>query len=269
MTTMKIAANPFKAALRRGEVQIGLWLSSTTAYMAEIAATSGYDWLLIDGEHAPNTIQDLYHQLQAVAPYAGQPVIRPVEGNRALIKQVLDIGAQTLLIPMIDSAQQAKEMVAATRYPPAGVRGVGASVARAARWGRIENYMAQANDELCLLIQMESKAALDNLDAILDVEGIDGVFIGPADLSASLGYPDNAGHPEVQRIIEQSIRRIRAAGKAAGFLAVDPEMARKCLQWGANFVAVGVDTMLYSEALDRRLALFKSSATAPTPKNSY
>ncbi|MFD1800891.1 2-keto-3-deoxy-L-rhamnonate aldolase [Mixta tenebrionis] len=269
MTTIKLAANPFKAALRRGEAQIGLWLSSTTAYMAEIAATSGYDWLLIDGEHAPNTIQDLYHQLQAVAPYAGQPVIRPVEGNRALIKQVLDIGAQTLLIPMIDSAQQAREMVAATRYPPAGVRGVGASVARAARWGRIENYMAQANDELCLLIQMESKAALDNLDAILEVEGIDGVFIGPADLSASLGYPDNAGHPEVQRIIEQSIRRIRAAGKAAGFLAVDPEMARKCLQWGANFVAVGVDTMLYSEALDRRLALFKSSAASPSLKNSY
>ncbi|HIG9000326.1 2-keto-3-deoxy-L-rhamnonate aldolase [Escherichia coli] len=261
--------NSFKERLRKGEVQIGLWLSSTTSYMAEIAATSGYDWLLIDGEHAPNTIQDLYHQLQAVAPYASQPVIRPVEGSKPLIKQVLDIGAQTLLIPMVDTADQARQVVSATRYPPYGERGVGASVARAARWGRIENYMAQVNDSLCLLVQVESKTALDNLDEILDVEGIDGVFIGPADLSASLGYPDNAGHPEVQRIIETSIRRIRAAGKAAGFLAVAPDMAQQCLAWGANFVAVGVDTMLYSDALDQRLAMFKSGKNGPRIKGSY
>ncbi|MGL5477233.1 MAG: 2-keto-3-deoxy-L-rhamnonate aldolase [Citrobacter braakii] len=264
-----LLSNPFKEGLRKGEVQVGLWLSSTTSYMAEIAATSGYDWLLIDGEHAPNTVQDLYHQLQAIAPYASQPVVRPVEGSKALIKQVLDIGAQTLLVPMVDSAEQALQVVSATRYPPLGERGVGASVARAARWGRIDNYMAQANESLCLLVQVESKAALDNLDAILDVDGIDGVFIGPADLSASLGYPDNAGHPEVQRIIEQSIRRIRAAGKAAGFLAVDPVMAQKCLQWGANFVAVGVDTMLYTEALDRRLAMFKPDQSTQTLKISY
>ncbi|PVW78368.1 2-keto-3-deoxy-L-rhamnonate aldolase, partial [Klebsiella pneumoniae] len=241
-----LLSNPFKRGLLRGETQIGLWLSSTSSYMAEIAATSGYDWLLIDGEHAPNTIQDLYHQLQAIAPYASQPVIRPVEGNRSLIKQVLDIGARTLLVPMVDTAEQAREVVSATRYPPIGSRGVGAGVARAARWGRVENYMAEANDELCLLIQVESRTALENLDAILEVDGIDGVFIGPADLSASLGYPDDAGHPDVQRVIEQSIRRIRAAGKAAGFLAVDPAMAEKCLAWGANFVAVGVDTMLYT-----------------------
>ncbi|MBA8006072.1 2-keto-3-deoxy-L-rhamnonate aldolase [Klebsiella grimontii] len=264
-----ILSNPFKAGLLQGEAQIGLWLSSTSSYMAEIAATSGYDWLLIDGEHAPNTIQDLYHQLQAIAPYASQPVIRPVEGNRSLIKQVLDIGARTLLIPMVDTAEQAREIVSATRYPPVGTRGVGAGVARAARWGRVENYMAQANDELCLLIQVESKTALDNLDAILEVEGIDGVFIGPADLSASLGYPDNAGHPDVQRIIEQSIRRIRAAGKAAGFLAVDPEMAHKALAWGANFVAVGVDTNLYIRALDKRLAMFKPIAEQAEGKGSY
>lgn len=264
-----LLSNPFKEGLRKGEVQIGLWLSSTSSYMAEIAATSGYDWLLIDGEHAPNTVQDLYHQLQAIAPYASQPVIRPVEGNKSLIKQMLDIGAQTLLIPMVDSAEQARQVVSATRYPPLGERGVGASVARAARWGRIENYMAQANESLCLLVQVESKTALENLDAILDVDGIDGVFIGPADLSASLGYPDNAGHPEVQSIIEDSIRRIRAAGKAAGFLAVDPAMAQKCLQWGANFVAVGVDTMLYTEALDRRLAMFKTGTTGQTMKTSY
>ncbi len=157
-----LLSNPFKERLRKGEVQIGLWLSSTTAYMAEIAATSGYDWLLIDGEHAPNTIQDLYHQLQAVASYTSHPVIRPVEGSKPLIKQVLDIGAQTLLIPMVDTADQARQVVSATRYPPYGERGVGASVARAARWGRIENYMAQVNDSLCLLVQVESKTGNDS-----------------------------------------------------------------------------------------------------------
>ncbi len=257
--------NPFKAGLARGETQLGLWLSSTSSYLAEIAATSGYDWLLIDGEHAPNTVQDLYHQLQAIAPYRSQPVIRPVEFQQALIKQVLDIGARTLLVPMIDTAEQARALVAATRYPPTGSRGVGAGVARAARWGRIENYMARANEELCLLIQAESKTAIDNLDALLEVEGVDGIFIGPADLSASLGYPDNAAHPEVQQIIEQSIRRIRKAGKAAGFLAVDIAMAQRAISWGANFVAVGVDTMLYTDALDRRLAQFRQQATDARP----
>ncbi|MBD9662029.1 2-keto-3-deoxy-L-rhamnonate aldolase [Pantoea leporis] len=260
--------NPFKAGLAKGETQIGLWLSSTSSYLAEIAATSGYDWLLIDGEHAPNTVQDLYHQLQAVAPYRSQPVIRPIEFQTALIKQVLDIGARTLLVPMIDTAEQAQALVKATRYPPYGTRGVGAGVARAARWGRVENYMARANEELCLLIQAESKTAIDNLDALLEVEGVDGIFIGPADLSASLGYPDNAGHPEVQKVIEQSIKRIRSAGKAAGFLAVNLEMAERAIRWGANFVAVGVDTMLYTDALDNRLAHFKKSVNALN-KSSY
>lgn len=260
--------NPFKAGLAKGETQIGLWLSSTSSYLAEIAATSGYDWLLIDGEHAPNTVQDLYHQLQAVAPYRSQPVIRPIESQTALIKQVLDIGARTLLVPMIDTAEQAQALVKATRYPPYGTRGVGAGVARAARWGRVENYMARANEELCLLIQAESKTAIDNLDALLEVEGVDGIFIGPADLSASLGYPDNAGHPEVQKVIEQSIKRIRSAGKAAGFLAVNLEMAERAIHWGANFVAVGVDTMLYTDALDNRLAHFKKSVNALN-KSSY
>lgn len=216
--------------------------------MAEIAATSGYDWLLIDGEHAPNTIQDLYHQLQAIAPYASQPVIRPVEGNRSLIKQVLDIGARTLLVPMVDTAEQAREVVSATRYPPIGSRGVGAGVARAARWGRVENYMAEANDELCLLIQVESRTALENLDAILEVDGIDGVFIGPADLSASMGHRGQPGHPEVQKVILDGIATVRAAGKAAGVLATDPALAQQYLDAGALFVAVGVATTLLVKA---------------------
>lgn len=250
--------NIFKQKISKGDLQIGLWLSSATSYMAEIAATSGYDWLLIDGEHAPNTVQNLVTQLQAIAPYQSHPIIRPLEGTQANIKQVLDIGAQTLLIPMVETAEQAKEVVSATRYPPEGLRGVGASVARASRWGRVKNYMQNVNDNLCLLVQVESKKALDNLDDIIMTDGIDGIFIGPADLSASLGYPDNAGHPEVQQKIEQAIKRIRQLGKAAGFLATDVEMAKKCISWGANFVAIGVDTMLYTQALDERLNQFKT-----------
>lgn len=251
--------NIFKQKISKGDLQIGLWLSSATSYMAEIAATSGYDWLLIDGEHAPNTVQNLVTQLQAIAPYQSHPIIRPLEGTQANIKQVLDIGAQTLLIPMVETAEQAKEVVSATRYPPEGLRGVGASVARASRWGRVKNYMQNVNDNLCLLVQVESKKALDNLDDIIMTNGIDGIFIGPADLSASLGYPDNAGHPEVQQKIEQAIKRIRQLGKAAGFLATDVEMAKKCISWGANFVAIGVDTMLYTQALDERLNQFKTT----------
>lgn len=261
--------NPFKEAIKKGETQIGLWLSSTTAYMAEIAATSGYDWLLIDGEHAPNTVQNLYGQLQAIAPYPSHPVIRPLEGTQALIKQTLDIGAQTLLIPSVDTAKQAQAVIDSVRYPPNGVRGVGASVARAARWGRIPQYMEHAHENICLLIQAESKTALENLDEILALDGIDGVFIGPADLSASLGYPDNADHPDVQKIIEQSIRKIRKANKAAGFLAVNVDMAKKCMDWGANFIAVGVDTMLYTQALDERLTHFKTLKQPDHQKTSY
>lgn len=254
---MFFQSNSFKKAIANGDAQFGLWLSTTSPYVAEIAATAGYDWLLIDGEHAPNTIKDIHAQLQAIAPYYGHPVVRPLESSEALVKQVLDIGAQTLLLPMIDTAEEAERMVKAMRYPPAGVRGVGASVARASRWGRTDAYMGRAEQELCLLVQAETATALENLEEIVRVDGVDGVFIGPADLSASLGHPDDAGHPEVQAAIEKSIKCIRKAGKAAGTLAVDPAMARKCLNWGANFVAVAVDTMLYARALDERLALFR------------
>lgn len=252
--------NKFKEAISKGEVQIGLWLSTASPYMAEIAATSDYDWLLIDGEHAPNSIQTILGQLQAVAPYSAHPVVRPLEGDTALLKQVLDIGAQTVLVPMVNTAEDAKRMVAALRYPPTGQRGVGASIARASRWGRVQDYMAKAEKNLCLLVQVESREALDNLDEIIDVDGVDGVFIGPADLSASMGHPDDAGHPEVQTAIKDCIRRVHEKGKAAGTLAVNTDMARKCMNWGASFVAVAVDTMVYIEAIDAALAPFKKAA---------
>jgi len=265
----KIPCNTFKKALRDGQTQLGMWLSCANAYTAEIAATAGYDWLLIDGEHGPNDVPTLLAQLQAVAPYASHPIVRPVNKDPALIKQVLDIGAQTLLVPMVDTAQEARDLVCAMRYAPRGMRGVGASVARAARWGRIQDYAETVEEQLCLLVQVESVRGLENLDEILAVEGVDGVFIGPADLSASMGYMGQSDHPVVRAAIEGAIRRIRAAGKAAGFLAPDPAVARHYLECGANFVAIGVDTMLLTKAMSDALVAVTGHGTTAQQPSSY
>jgi 2-dehydro-3-deoxy-L-rhamnonate aldolase len=269
-TIMKqIPHNSFKAALRTGQTGLGLWLSCANPYVAEIAAGSGYDWLLIDGEHGPNDVPTLLAQLQAVAPYASHPIVRPVNRDPALIKQILDIGAQTLLVPMVESAASARDIVSAMRYAPHGIRGVGASIARAARWGRIEDYMASAEEQLCLLVQIESIKGLENLEEITRTEGVDGVFIGPADLSASMGHPGNPGHPEVQAAIEKAIKRIRALGKAAGFLAPDPQDARQSIEWGANFVAIAIDTMLMTKAMDDALATVRGTPVSSKKSSSY
>lgn len=245
--------NPFKQALAAGQPQVGLWLSLAHPYAAEACATTGFQWLLIDGEHAPNDVRSTLAQLQAVAAYPGQPVVRAVTGDAVLIKQLLDIGVRNLLVPMVDTPEQARALVAATRYPPEGIRGVGAAVARASRWGARPGYLDIANDEVCLLVQAETAAALDNLAAICAVDGVDGVFIGPADLAASLGHRGNPGHPEVQAAIEQAIRTIAASGKAAGTLTGDAALARRYLALGAIFVAVGIDVTLMVQAA-RRLA---------------
>ena len=245
--------NPFKTALARREQQIGLWLSAAGPYTAEVCATAGFQWLLIDNEHAPNDVRSTLAQLQAVAPYPGHPVVRAVTGDPNLIKQLLDIGAQTLLIPMVDTPEQAAALAAATRYPPQGTRGVGAAVARASRWGARRDYLHVASEEVCLLVQAESKTALANLEKICAVDGVHGVFIGPADLAASLGHRGNAAHPEVQQAIEQAIRTIVASGKAAGTLVGDAKFARRYLELGATFVAVGIDLTLLAQAT-RKLA---------------
>lgn len=260
---MDMPVNTFKQRLRSGEVQIGLWLGLADAYCAELAANAGFDWLLIDGEHAPNDLRTLLGQLQAIAPYPGQPVIRPVIGDTALIKQLLDIGAQTLLVPMVESAAQASELVRAMHYPPHGVRGVGSALARASRWNSIAGYLDHADEQMCLLVQIESCEGLANLDAIAAVEGVDGVFIGPADLSASMGHRGNPGHRQVQAAIEDAIARIRQAGKAAGILSADEKLARRYIELGAAFVAVGVDTTVLTRGLQTLAATFKN-----TPKPS-
>ena len=241
--------NNFKHAINQGQVQYGCWLTLADAYAAEVAATADFDWLLIDAEHAPNDLRSILAQLQAIAPYPSHPVVRPVSGDPALIKQLLDIGAQSLLIPMIETAQQAQLMVKSIHYPPKGIRGVGAAIARASKWNKIPDYHDQIEDQLCLLLQLESKTGLDNLDAILEVDGVDGIFIGPADLAASLGHLGESGHPQVQDEITKAIKTITAAGKAAGILTTETELAKSYQQLGTTFIAVGVDILLFSNAM--------------------
>ena len=238
--------NPFKQALKAGKLQIGLWCGLADPYPIEILAGAGFDWLAIDCEHAPNDLRSVLAQLQAIAGTPSQPMVRLPTGDPVLIKQYLDIGAQTLMVPVVESAEQAAMLVAATRYPQQGFRGVASG--RASRWGRVKDYLANAADEVCLLIQLETRAGLDNLEAMLAVEGVDGVFIGPSDLAASLGHLGNPAQPDVVAAIEDAIARITAAGKAAGILATDNEVARSYIDKGVTVCAVGVDTVLLSNA---------------------
>ncbi|BDP43519.1 2,4-dihydroxyhept-2-ene-1,7-dioic acid aldolase (plasmid) [Deinococcus aetherius] len=249
--------NPFKTALARGDTLFGFWLALADPYSAEICAGAGFDWLLIDGEHAPNDVRSTLRQLQAVAPYPAHPVVRPPVGDAVIIKRLLDLRARNLLIPMVESAAQARDLVAATRYPPRGIRGVGSALARASGFSRDAEYVKHADEGVCLLLQVESAAALSALDDIARVEGVDGVFVGPADLSASLGHLGNPGHPDVQAAIRDAAGRIRAAGRAAGILATDQGVARTYLEWGYTFVAVGVDVTLLAGATSRLAARFK------------
>ncbi|MBI1452532.1 MULTISPECIES: 4-hydroxy-2-oxoheptanedioate aldolase [Acinetobacter] len=251
--------NHFKRKLKTQQ-QIGLWVGLADAYGTEIAANAGYDWLLIDGEHAPSDLRTTLSQLQSIAAYPSQAVVRPPIGSVQLIKQLLDIGAQTLLIPMVESVEQAELMVKAVRYPPQGVRGVGAALARATRWNSIPDYYATAHENICLLIQIESVEGLANLDDILKVEGIDGIFIGAVDLSATMGYEGNPNHPEVQKAVIDAIQRIRASGKAAGILSTQHEATEQYLALGTEFVAVGVDTSVLMQSLRTLLQRYKPDA---------
>lgn len=262
---MDSLTNPFKRALREGRPQIGLWAGLAHSYTAEICAGAGFDWLLIDGEHAPNTLQTMLGQLQAIAPYPTAPVVRPPWNDFVLIKQILEIGAQTLLVPMIQSGAEAAAAVAATRYPPSGIRGMGHALARSSRWSRIPDYVERANDEMCLLVQIETPAGLQALDDILAVDGVDGVFIGPADLSAGMGHPGNPDHPDVSTAIDNAIIRIVRSGKAAGILHTGLAHARHYLELGATFVAVGIDATLLARAAEKLAAEFKGEAAGGKP----
>jgi 4-hydroxy-2-oxoheptanedioate aldolase len=269
---MHTPVNTFKQALRERRPQIGLWMGLASDYTAEICALAGFDWLVIDGEHAPNDLNRILAQLKTLAAYPGSHAVARVPvGDTALIKQYLDLGAQTLLVPMVETAEQAGQLVQAMRYPQndgqGGVRGMAG--ARASRWGHYADYYLRANQEVCLLVQVESQAALDHLDAIAHTPGVDGVFIGPADLSASMGHVGNPGHPEVQAAIEGAIARILKAGKAPGILSVDRALAERYLSLGAVFVAVGLDTQILVRQTSELAAHFKASVQALTaPKGA-
>ncbi len=259
---MQARINSFKQRLRNRERLIGLWAGLASSYSVEICADAGLDWLLLDGEHAPNDLRSTLAQLQAAAAYPSACVVRPVAGEAWMIKQLLDIGAQNLLIPMVESREQALALVAATRYPPQGVRGVGSALARASNFNRRSDYVTTANEQVCLLLQIESAQGLDNLDAIATTDGVDGIFIGPADLAAALGHLGDPGHPAVQAAIDDAIMRIRELGSAPGILTSDAELAKKYLDMGAVFVAVGTDVTVLSKGVQALARQF--AAGAPT-----
>ena len=254
---MHLPANPFKRALKAGKPQIGLWSSLSSNYTVEVIAGAGFDWLLLDSEHSPSELENLLTQLQAAAAYPTHPVVRVPWNDMVTIKRVLDIGAQSLLVPYVSTRAEAESAVSYTRYPPIGVRGVAATT-RATRFGRLKDYAKRAHEDICLLVQVETQAALDNIEAICGIEGIDGVFIGPADLHASLGHAGEIANPDVKPLIDDAIRRIRKCGKAPGILTPNEADARHWLECGALFVAVGADVGILARGAEALAAKFKS-----------
>ena len=254
---MELPQNTFKRALKAGKAQIGLWSSLSSNYTVEVIAGAGFDWILLDMEHSPNDLESALTQLQAAAPYPSHPVVRVPWNDMVSIKRLLDIGAQSLLVPYVSTPAEARQAVSYTRYPPAGVRGV-AGTTRATRFGRVKDYARRAQEEICLLVQVETQQALDSIEAICGTDGVDGVFIGPADLHASLGYPGEIANPKVKPLIDDAIRRIRKAGKAPGILTPSEADARHWLECGALFVAVGADVGILARGAEALAAKFKS-----------
>ena len=269
MSAPRVATNGFKAALARGEVQIGLWQALASPACAEICAAAGFDWLLFDGEHGPNDVPLLLQQLHAVSAHPVHPVGRVPIGEVHIIKQYLDIGFQSLLVPLVESAEQATTLARACRYPPDGLRGVGTGVVRASGYNRVAEYLERADGEICLVVQVETRAGLESLDAIAAVEGVDAVFIGPADLAAALGHRGQPGAAPVQSAIADAISRVRAAGKPVGILAADETLARRYIELGCGFVAVGTDVALLARGSSALAARFGAGADASPSDGSY
>ena len=253
---MDLPVNSFKRAIKSGRQQIGLWSSLANNTTVEILAGSGFDWLLLDCEHSANEPPMVHSQLQAAMGGTAHPIVRPAWNDAVMLKRLLDIGVQSFLIPYVQTQEEAERAVAAVRYPPRGVRGF-ASASRASRFGRIKDYHTRCEEELCVLVQIETQQGLDNLEAIATVDGVDGVFIGPGDLSAAIGYLGNPGHPEVQKVIEATIGRIRACGNAPGILTGDETLARRCIELGCLFTAVGADVGILVRGSEQLAARFK------------
>ncbi|MEO0930676.1 MAG: HpcH/HpaI aldolase/citrate lyase family protein [Pseudomonadota bacterium] len=257
---MKVPENTLKTALQAGRLQHGLWLTSASPVLAEIAGNAGFDWCLIDGEHGPNTLSVMLPQLQALAISGTPAVVRIANADVWMVKQVLDLGCQTVLVPMVDDAAKAAEMARAMRYPPDGIRGMGAVLARASGFGAIADYPHSANAQMCLLVQAESAKAVKNIDEIAATDGVDGVFVGPADLSADMGYPGQPDHPEVEEAIDHLIARTVAAGKSAGIITFDESRFAEYAKKGVTFLGVGGDLAVLRHALDRLRTITKDAA---------
>lgn len=253
---MDLPRNAFKAALARGELQIGLWSSLCSPIVAEIIGHSGFDWILVDTEHSPNEPPAVLAQLQAMQAGTATPIVRPAWNDPVLLKRLLDIGTQAVLVPFVQNAEEAAKAVAACRYPPAGIRGITVS-GRGSRYGRVPDYLKRADAEICVLVQVETGEALAQLESIASVDGVDGVFIGPADLSASLGHIGDPGHPEVQDAIKGAVERLAAVGKPAGILTPSEADARRYIEWGYRFVAVGSDLGLLTRHADALAKTFR------------
>lgn len=245
---MMLPKNHFKAALAAGQKTIGLWNTIPGPVVTELLAGAGFDWVMIDTEHSVTDLPDTLGMMQAVAGYPASALVRVAANDAVLIKRVLDLGAQTIMVPYVQTADDARRAVEAMRYPPRGIRGMGGTT-RATRYGTVPDYAERAEEELCLLVQVETAATLPQIEAIAAVDGVDGLFIGPNDLSATMGLPGQVTHPAVVAVLEDALRRIDATGKAAGILVLDPVFAQVCMGWGSRVTAVGVDVGLLAAAV--------------------
>ena len=256
---MELAKNQFLSRLGGDQPLWGCWLGLPDPNVAEIAAGAGFDWLLVDHEHAPFELSDVLAHLRAIAPYPVAAMVRPVNGDPALLKKFLEMGVQTFIIPMVDTPEQAAACARAVYYPPKGARGVGTALARAAGWNQVEGYLHKANDEICLIVQAETVTALDNLEAIVAVDGVHGVFLGPSDLAASMGRIGQGDDPELVAKCVGAIETIKSAGKLAGLMSANNDLIDQCVAAGADFVGIGIDTLLLGAALRERAASRRQS----------
>lgn len=266
---MRIAQNTFKAAIRDGKKQYGIWCGLPGGYTAEICAGSGFDWLLIDGEHAPFDLNGIITHMQCINQYDVHPMVRIPSADPNLVKQLVDAGAQTILVPMIESADQARMIARSMLYPSRGTRGIGTALARAAQWNRVNNYFKDADDQMCCIGQVETVEGVENLDDILEVTELDGVFIGPADLAASMGHLGNAGHPDVVKTVVSCIRKIVAKGKFAGFLTLSPDLIDQYSEAGAQMIGVGIDSILLAKAAEGLANKYKKGLDKKGSNTSY
>jgi len=266
---MKIRRNSFKKNILAGKKQYGIWNGIPDSYAAELCAGAGFDWICIDGEHAPFDLRTILHNMQAIQSHNVPAIVRIPSVDPVMIKQLMDAGAQNILVPMIESADQAELIAKAMRYPPIGFRGVGTALARAAQWNRVNDYFKLADDEMCCIGQIESIKAVDALDEILEVEGLDICFIGPADLGATMGYLGQPGHPEVVALVKECIRKITKAGKVAGFLTGSKPLIHQYMDEGALMVGVGVDTILMAKATKALAETYKEELLADKSNTKY